>query len=103
MKLILQAAVSLLFWGEEVVHKETVYGWRSSYSTNFNLILCTEGHSILEDCYPLHCKVSRQLKHTSTICAALHLTQYNHKNHQGIDNEIQVEIHLTGRFYTIFP
>lgn len=32
----LQAAVSQLLWGEEVLHKETVCGWRPAFSTNFN-------------------------------------------------------------------
>lgn len=40
----LQAAVSLLLCGEEVVHKETVCGWRPSFSTNFGWILRPEGH-----------------------------------------------------------
>ena len=35
----LQAAVSLLLWGKEIVHKETVCGWRPSFSTNFNTLL----------------------------------------------------------------
>ena len=47
----LQAAVSLLLWGEEVVHKETVCGRRPFFPTNFNQILRSEGnhHRCLSD------------------------------------------------------
>ena len=39
-----QTVVSLLLWGEEVVHKETGSGRCPSFLTNFNQVLRSEGH-----------------------------------------------------------